>query len=123
MLRASPRRLVFLLAILLSGFLLLGNIQQTFRFQSLNIINHYDTNIENKTVSDDSQDIMKDSDEENEEFPLSSPTTPLPWYMEKGVSRPSSEDSEDLAIFPEDDPGEDRITSKEILIEKNRIVK
>ena len=94
------------------------NIQQTLRDQSFNMISTLEEDVENETVSRDFEDETKSDDEEGKVSP-----TPLPWYMEKGVSRPSSEDSEDLAIFPEDDPGEDRITSKEILIEKNRIVK
>ena len=103
--RASPRRVVIYVVTFLSGILLLVNIQQTLRDQSFNMVSTLEEDVENETVSRDFEDETKSDDEEGKVSP-----PPLPWYMEKGLVRPSSQDTSGLHIFPEDGLGEDRIT-------------
>ena len=63
--RATPRRIFFFLASLFSGLILLGNINQTFKSFTVNVINQdklADDVTENKTVlklSNESADVKK----------------------------------------------------------------
>ena len=112
--RATPRRIFFCLVTLISGLLLLGNIHQTFKSFTVNVINQdklADDVTENKTVlklSNESADVKK------QVLPASFPSA-LPWYMERGVIRPvelEGPQERKHPLFPEDAPGEDRIASK-----------
>ena len=89
---------------------MIGNIHQTFKSFTVNLINqHEQANevTENKTV-------IKQSNEsnavKNHELSASFPSA-LPWYMERGLVRPVEERKH--ALFPEEAPGEDRIASKD----------
>ena len=53
--------------------------------------------------------------------------SPLAWYMERGVIRPSQPEGpkrrgkRKLALFPEEAPGEDRIASKGVGVENSQL--
>ena len=121
--RASPRRILFCLGGFLSGLLLLGNIHQTFKSITVNVINQEELvkdAIKNKTVIKESSTEAKGKEEAKPE--LSSLVSPsLPWYMEGGLIRPghsestSNEKERKLALFPDEAPGEDRIASKNLV--------
>jgi hypothetical protein len=113
--RATPRRIFFCLVTLISGLLLLGNIHQTFKSFTVNVINQHeqaDDVQENKTVitqSNVSANVKK------QKLSMSF-LSALPWYMERGVIRPTElEGPQGMkhALFPEEAPGEDRIASKD----------
>ena len=97
MLRATPRRILLYLIALFSGILLLGNIQQFFRSAgSEEGINQHqeDHNItETEHANDTTEDDAK------------------PWYMKGGLLRPSQTGTQQ-PLFPQDAPGQDRITSE-----------
>ena len=121
--RASPRRILFCLGGFLSGLLLLGNIHQTFKSLTVNVINQAEwvkTAIKNKTVIKDSSTERAKGQEAKPELP-SSVSTSLPWYMEGGLIRPgqseatSNEKERKLALFPDEAPGEDRIASRNLV--------
>ena len=115
--RATPRRIFFCLATLLSGLFLLGNIHQTFKSFTVNVINQdklAEDVTENKTVIKQSNESV---DGRKQELSASFPSA-LPWYMERGVSRPvelKGPQERKHSLFPEEAPGEDRIASKQII--------
>jgi hypothetical protein len=102
---------------LLSGLLLLGNIHQTFKSFTVNVINQHvlaDYVTENKTETKQSNESVN---VEKRELSALFPSA-LPWYMERGDIRPvevEGPQERKLALFPEEAPGEDRIASKQII--------
>ena len=112
--RATPRRIFFCLFSLLSGLLLLGNIHQTFKSFTVNVINQHeqaDNVPENKTVITQSNVSANVKKQKLDMSFLSA----LPWYMERGVIRPielEGPQERKHPLFPEDALGEDRIASK-----------
>ena len=117
--RASPRRILFCLGGLVGGVYLLGNIHQTFKSVTVNVMSHYEieaADSENKTVLAEITEIKEsaNSDESKPEL-SSSVVSALPWYMESGLVRPSQPQAggkRKLSLFPDETSGEDRIASK-----------
>ena len=77
--------------------------------------------IKNKTVIKDSSTESAKGKEESR-LELSSTVSPsLPWYMEGGLIRPgyseaTNEKERKMALFPDEAPGEDRIASKNLVM-------
>ena len=125
--KASPRPVFLGLVSFLSGILLLINIQQTYRtfhFNNLSLEKPSEQHSsdaqkehENKQHNNKSLKLLYSSvkvySDEITEFP--SHKSNIPWYMANGGSWPSrskSGEKRTAALFPDEAPGEDRITSK-----------
>ena len=101
----------------------MGNIHQTFKSLTVNIINQEElvkNTLKNNTVITYSSAESDKGDKESKPELTSSVSPSLPWYMEGGLMRPRHSEAtrnkkeRNLALFPDEAPGEDRIASKNL---------
>ena len=106
--RSCARRDFLVITCLTSGLLLFINIFATLRTPGNKAISRDMGENINETASDAPKEVFS----ANESNPLPKALPSLPWYMKGGTIRPENMRMNNTGLYPEENPGKDRITDQ-----------